>query len=286
MTRLPLTVIGGYLGAGKTTLINRLLTGDHSKRLMVMVNDFGAVNIDAALIKSLGTDTLELTNGCVCCTMGADLFMAVGDVLDRPERPDHLIIEASGIADPARIAEVARTERELSYAGIVTVVDGLNFEVLLTDAQIAPQLQNQVSVSDLCVVSKTSVPESLRETLQEFGARRVLPGDTDLAPLLWDLSGDAPEAPHAHAHFVKWALDDPAPNHRNDLMAKLAARPAGLYRVKGFVPSPEGGMWEVQVVGKSVEVTASDYTGPPALVGIGPEGPLDLVAVNNWWAEV
>jgi len=77
--RLPLTVIGGYLGAGKTTLINRLLTEDHGLRLMVMVNDFGTINIDADLLESADKDTLRLTNGCVCCTMGGDLFMAMGD---------------------------------------------------------------------------------------------------------------------------------------------------------------------------------------------------------------
>ncbi|MFT7136469.1 MAG: G3E family GTPase, partial [Akkermansiaceae bacterium] len=73
--RLPLTVISGYLGAGKTTLINRLLAEDHGLKLMVMVNDFGAINIDAELIAEAGEDTMTLTNGCVCCTMGNDLFM-------------------------------------------------------------------------------------------------------------------------------------------------------------------------------------------------------------------
>ena len=79
MNKLPLTVIGGYLGAGKTTLINRLLSESHDARVMVMVNDFGAVNIDAALLARADGDTIELTNGCVCCTLGADLFMAIGD---------------------------------------------------------------------------------------------------------------------------------------------------------------------------------------------------------------
>ena len=141
---LPLTVIGGYLGAGKTTLINRVLAGDHGLRLMVMVNDFGAINIDAQLLASATDDRMELTNGCVCCTMGADLFLAIGDVLDRPEHPDHLLIEASGIADPAKIAQVAKAEPDLTYGGIVTVVDGLNIAALLADTQIAPQIETQI----------------------------------------------------------------------------------------------------------------------------------------------
>ena len=106
LPRLPLTVLGGYLGAGKTTLLNRLLSEDHGQRILVMVNDFGAINIDASLIAAASSDTLTLSNGCVCCTMGADLFMAMGDALDRRPRPDHLVIEASGVADPAKIADI------------------------------------------------------------------------------------------------------------------------------------------------------------------------------------
>ena len=115
--RLPLTVVSGYLGAGKTSLINRLLSEEHGLRLLVMVNDFGAINIDADLLAEAGEDTMTLTNGCVCCTMGADLYMAIGDVLDRDTRPDHLVIEASGIADPARIAQVAMAQPDLVYGG-------------------------------------------------------------------------------------------------------------------------------------------------------------------------
>ena len=136
MTDLPLSVIGGYLGAGKTTLINQLLTGDHGRRLAVLVNDFGAINIDAALLQSASEDTIALTNGCVCCTMSGDLFYAIGDMLDRQPRPEHILVEASGIADPAKIAAVALAEPDLSYAGIVTVVDGQTAGDLLADPQI------------------------------------------------------------------------------------------------------------------------------------------------------
>ncbi|NDH21837.1 MAG: hypothetical protein EBY46_11190 [Rhodobacteraceae bacterium] len=78
MTGIPLTVIGGYLGAGKTTLINQILREPKGKRYLVMVNDFGAINVDASLLVSADEDTIQLSNGCVCCTMGADLFLAIG----------------------------------------------------------------------------------------------------------------------------------------------------------------------------------------------------------------
>ena len=111
MTGIPLTVIGGYLGAGKTTLINQILRDPQGKRYLVMVNDFGAINVDAALLVSADEDTIQLSNGCVCCTMGADLFLAIGDVLDGD-------MDGSISCDPAD---------HLVYQGIITVVDGEYF---------------------------------------------------------------------------------------------------------------------------------------------------------------
>ena len=126
MNRLPVTIISGYLGAGKTTLINRLLAEDHGLKLAVIVNDFGAVNIDDALIQDTDGGKIALTNGCVCCTMGDDLAAGAAQVLNRPEHPDHLVIEASGISDPVAIANSVLNENGLSYGGIVTLVDAEN----------------------------------------------------------------------------------------------------------------------------------------------------------------
>jgi len=282
---LPLTVIGGYLGAGKTTLINHLLTGDHGKRVMVMVNDFGAVNIDAALLASASDDTLELTNGCVCCTMGADLFMAVGDVLDRADRPDHLIIEASGIANPARIAQVAQTEPDLRYAGIITLVDVLHFEALLADAQIAPQVAEQIRVGDVIYPTKAPLSASQRNGLRAEGAKLIVDDGDAVLALLWDLDGALPEASGAHSHFVKWSHQGDEVLTEAALARALADRPAGLYRLKGFVAAPHG-HWVVSVVGGVIDVSSSDTSGPTTLVGIGPEGQVTADEIEAWWASI
>lgn len=286
MNRLPLTVLSGYLGAGKTTLINRLLAEDHGLRLLVIVNDFGAINIDAALIESSDDDTIALTNGCVCCTMGADLFMALGDALDRDPRPDHLIVEASGIADPAAIANAAIAEPDLSYAGIVTLVDALNAPALLDDAQIAPQLEQQIRAADLVLLTKADAPEpALTERLAGIGARTPvpLPAGGQLAPLLFGLMPRPQGRSTApHPAYVHWQHDSARVLDRAALGDLLNARPAGLYRLKGFVLTDDG-PYEVHVVGRYVQArrTGADRT---ALVGLGLAGRISEGEIEAWWS--
>src|ERR1700748_2298313 len=102
---IPFTVIGGFLGAGKTTLLNRLLAGETGRRFAVLVNDFGALDIDSRLIARHGGDTIALANGCLCCTIGDSLVTNLLALLETPERFDHIVVEASGVADPARVAD-------------------------------------------------------------------------------------------------------------------------------------------------------------------------------------
>ena len=101
--RTPVTVLTGFLGAGKTTLLNRILNGDHGLRVGVLVNDFGSVNIDAELVVDIDSDVVSLANGCVCCSIRDDLSEAIQN-LDRPELPEYILLEASGVAEPTGIA--------------------------------------------------------------------------------------------------------------------------------------------------------------------------------------
>ena len=284
MSRLPLTVIGGYLGAGKTTLINRLLAEDHGLRLLVLVNDFGAINIDAALIEASGDDTIALTNGCVCCTMGADLFMALGDALDRRPRPDHLLIEASGIADPAAIANAAIAEPELSYAGIVTLVDALNGPGLLNDTQIAPQLEQQIKVADLLLLTKAADPApAFLARLEQIGARSpaALP-EGPLAPLLFDILPQPQGRRTApHPAYIRWQHEGHAILPRVELEQRLRARPEGLYRLKGFVLT-DAGACEIQAVGRQLRISRS-AAERTALVGLGLAGRITTEEIEAWW---
>ncbi len=289
LPRLPLTVIGGFLGAGKTTLLNRLLAENHGRRIMVMVNDFGAINIDASLIASADGDTISLTNGCVCCTMGNDLFMALGDALDRRPRPDHLVIEASGIADPAKIAMAARAEPDMAYSGVAVVVDALNWPTLARDRMIGAQIEGQVKVADLVLVSKAE--EDLPPGLEADLARLTDAPVVNLAqvravePLL--LGGMMPgeHAPPSHPHpgYVGWAHKGDEVLDREALAAALAERPAGIYRMKGTVISRYGAH-ELHVVGHSVDIKPSAAT-TTQLVAIGLSGGVSREEIEAWWAR-
>ncbi|MEI6723360.1 MAG: GTP-binding protein, partial [Betaproteobacteria bacterium] len=120
---LPLTVIGGFLGAGKTTLVNKLLSGTHGVRVAVLVNDFGRINIDSALITSQTADTISLANGCACCTIAGDLTKTLLELAGRTEPPEAIVLEASGLADPLGIAQVALANPALRLDGILAVLD-------------------------------------------------------------------------------------------------------------------------------------------------------------------
>ncbi len=283
---LPLTVIGGYLGAGKTTLINRLLGSDHGLRVLVLVNDFGAINIDAKLLVSASDDTIELANGCVCCTLGADLFVAIGQALDRRPRPDHLIVEASGIADPAKIAQVAKAEPELAYAPIVTVVDGLHGPTLIDDPQIGPQIKGQIACADWLAVSKTdAIPGGLR-TLNPAAAITTtaalsLEHMALVNPRQPEFSG-----PATHPRYTKWHLVTPRTYDGAQLKAALQNRPPGLFRVKGWVRGRDGQGWQVQVVGEAVELQPIPQPAQSEVVGLGLASRLSPQDCDTWWREL
>jgi len=150
---IPVTVVGGFLGAGKTTFLNHLLnTGD--ARYAVLVNDFGAVNIDAGLIARHDGATMTLTNGCVCCSIGGGFSETLGKILDEELAFDHIIIEASGVGDPWRIAEIALIEPSLRLNAVIVVADASRIAILLEDSRVGDTVRNQFDRADLVLLNK------------------------------------------------------------------------------------------------------------------------------------
>ncbi|OBY25733.1 CobW family GTP-binding protein [Leisingera sp. JC1] len=285
MNRLPVTIISGYLGAGKTTLINRLLAEDHGLKLAVIVNDFGAVNIDDALIQGTDGGKIALTNGCVCCTMGDDLSLALREVMARQDRPDHLVIEASGISDPVAIANSVLNESGLSYGGIVSLVDAENAATLLNDPLVAPQAEQQIRAADLVIATKCGeLNADLSALLAKAGARTptVLNG-SPVAELLFDVVPlPKGRAVAAHPAYTTWQHRSGAVLDRRALGDKLAERPTGLYRMKGFVLTT-GGAYELHVVGRHVEAKRCEAE-ETLLVGLGPADRISREEIEAWWA--
>ncbi|XLQ11730.1 MAG: GTP-binding protein [cyanobacterium endosymbiont of Epithemia adnata isolate EadnSB Bon19] len=154
---LPVTIITGFLGSGKTTLLNYILTNQEGLKTAVLVNEFGEIGIDNELIVATEDNIVELSNGCVCCTINEDLIQAVYKVLERPEKIDYLIVETTGVADPLPVAlTFLGTElRDMTHLdSIITMVDCSNFSLDLFNSQAA---YSQIAYGDIIILNKTDL---------------------------------------------------------------------------------------------------------------------------------
>ena len=151
---VPFTVIGGFLGSGKTTLLNYLLSQSKGIRFAVLVNDFGDLNIDKSLISSHDGQTISLANGCVCCSISNDFNQTMINLVKRIEEFDQVVVEASGVSEPARIMDIARLDPELSPSGIVVLVDAAEVQNFSTDRYISNTVLKQLQTAELLIVNK------------------------------------------------------------------------------------------------------------------------------------
>ena len=155
---VPLVLIAGFLGSGKTTLVNRILREPNSRRIAVIVNDIGDVNIDAELIGHTDADQISLTNGCICCTLKADLFDAVLSLLNKQEEFDAIVVEASGLAAPASLISSIKLlhEADVTYADTLAyLIDSSAFDQL--DYEEAEHVLDSAALSDLVILNKCDI---------------------------------------------------------------------------------------------------------------------------------
>ena len=241
---VPVVVVGGYLGAGKTTLINDLLR-DTQQRVAVIVNDFGSINIDASLISSRNNDTIELSNGCVCCALGDSLATTMLTIADRDVQPDVVVIEASGVAHPGAIAANAYIGG-FHLAGIVVLVDAVNAQRTASNPLVSSTFHTQINSAHLLVVTKSE-----KATTDQLSACTELL-HTATAPVvdrsrisLQDLISTHQSSPLAELHadenvdashsFRTVLVNDVHFSSRTDLQAFCDALPPSVVRAKGIV---------------------------------------------------
>ncbi|MFM9973354.1 MAG: CobW family GTP-binding protein [Beijerinckiaceae bacterium] len=164
--KIPVTVLTGYLGAGKTTLLNRILTEPHGQKFAVIVNEFGEIGIDNELIVGADEEVFEMNNGCICCTVRGDLIRIIENLMKRRDKFDAIIVETTGLADPAPVAQTFFMDQDVQnharLDAVVTVADAMWLKDRLKDA---PEAKNQIAFADVILLNKTDLvtPEQLRE---------------------------------------------------------------------------------------------------------------------------
>ena len=168
--KTPVTVLTGYLGAGKTTLLNRILSEDHGKRYAVIVNEFGEIGIDNDLIVGADEEVFEMNNGCICCTVRGDLIRIIDGLMRRKGKFDAIIVETTGLADPAPVAQTFFVDenvgKKAKLDAVVTVADAKWLRDRLRDA---PEAKNQIAFADVILLNKTDLVSDAE--LREVEAR-------------------------------------------------------------------------------------------------------------------
>lgn len=281
--RVPVTLIGGYLGAGKTTVVNRVLART-DRPIAVLVNDVGEIAIDHRLIARRHTDAIELTDGCICCSLSEGLANAFDRIRARPTPPDHLLIELSGVADPTQVVPWARSTG-FRLDAVIVLADAEHVVERLDDPRVGPLVRRQIGAADLILLTRTDLVDEA--TLDEARAR------------VDDEAGDCPVLVSADPEVVAGLLDTatrrpggvattppptlfdrhrastvplPDPVSFDDLHDLVTDLDPDVVRAKGVARTEDGSRLLVQVVGRRREITA--------LPGAEDQPPTDLVVIS------
>ncbi len=266
---LPFLVIGGYLGAGKTTLINRLLTSGSAGRVAVLVNDFGDVDVDSSLIESHDGNTISLANGCICCSLADGFWSALDRVRAMESDLDRVIVEVSGVGDPWKVAQWGRTPG-FDLDAVICLADASTIIEMVDDPRVGDTVRCQLAGSDIVVMTKNDLVEpdrtvEARRWIKTKTDARVVDGSEADGLVDMIISGGRPERlssatrepRRGHARHVIASKVFDSPLDPAVLDGLLAGRPDGVMRVKGhvIVAGDPDKLVRVQVVGRRVETT-------------------------------
>ena len=269
---IPVTIISGFLGAGKTSLLNHILNADHGLRVAVLVNDFGEINIDTELISGVsGESTINLSNGCICCSIRNDLLEAAVQLIQRPVPPEYIVLETSGVSDPLAVS-LTFLARELRSSvrvdSMLTVVD--SEQIYQVDKKHRELALDQIAMADIVVLNKVDlVNDEKRAELADFVKNLVprariletahgkVPLDLVLGVGTYDLRrfsgksgldvhvhpdgevyGSEDEHHHEHDHtlvFNTWSYTTDKPLSHRAVRHAVKTLPPAIYRAKGVV---------------------------------------------------
>jgi G3E family GTPase len=306
----PVTILTGFLGAGKTTLLNRIIHGNHGLKITVLVNDFGAINIDTELIVSIDGESVSLSNGCICCTIRDDLLFAVLKILRRPNPPDYIVIEASGISDPIAIAAtflLPDVRHMLRLESILTVVDAE--QVRDMHEQYPELITDQIHAADFVIVNKIDLVDDAQRVAIESWVKSLVPrarifattqADVPLSILLGvgkyritlDSIHDVTLHAHEHAHdhgteFMSSSYSSVRPLRMQAVRDTLKQLPVTIMRAKGllYVAEVPDRRVIMHIVGRRISLTIGDawgdHTPCTQIVFISAPNGMDIASIDQ-----
>jgi len=292
--RLPVTLIGGYLGAGKTTLVNHLLRHADGRRLAVLVNEFGDLPIDGDLIEARDGNLINIAGGCICCSFGSDLVAALLAIAQRTDI-DQILIETSGVALPGAVVQALALLPGLDIDGVIVVADAETIEQRSRDRYMSDTVLRQLADADLVLLNKTDLvtEQRLRGLTSWLAAQapraRTLPVRNACIAveialgLHTERRGARGSArPHDTSRYESFSVELGNSTDMPRLVQALSDPRLGIVRAKGFVRDGGGRRLALHVVGVRVNVSPAlvDDGSPAQLVVIGLAGQLDRSAIQ------
>ena len=276
---IPLTLISGYLGTGKTTLINNLLRTT-KKRIALLVNDFGDVNIDESLIEARTESVMSIAGGCVCCSYGNELIETLESMSSSEFLPDHIVLEASGIALPSKIIQTISLMNFLSFHGTVLLTDASRLQAQLNDVYISDTISLQIEQHDLLVLNKTDLlseddlSDCIDTVSKRFEIRKFLKtvnAYIEEKDMLIDFGpSNKIKLEKKQEHEFISSTIKPTGTINADALSTLLQNPVyNIERAKGFFKNKKGEVCTIQYDGLTLKIEKTENEKESVFVVIG-----------------